>query len=78
MPQGSSNIFEAEADGTISQLESPTDAKGRTLIEHMTTEEKLNELVATSRALADLIDDMMNKAQSGGMSGMLGMLKAFL
>ena len=83
--QGSSNIFEAEADGTIHtptedvEIPFPTDEKGRQLFYNMSDEEKIDEILMTLRAfsdLADTINETMSKG--GGPGGMFGMLKAFL
>lgn len=56
------------------------DAKGRPSIYSMTDSEKIDELLATARALQDLIDSMMGDAMDGkGPAGkVLKMMSAFL
>lgn len=56
------------------------DEKGRPSIYSMTDSEKIDELLATARALQDLIDSMMGDAMDGkGPAGkVLKMMSAFL
>lgn len=50
------------------------DSKGRMNIPAMTTDEKLDEVLAIARATQDLVEKFMDDLSTGKLGGMMGMM----